>query len=593
MVISNTEQNIACECSESFVEVADLIADKLRASIMNRDMDLWLRTIYSEDDIANEAQIIWFKCYLLDKMPCFAEFEIINVSVHDSSLILKCKINLEYEKFNKVEEIHVYTIRYIEVQNDYKVVWLNKIRKPFMDEQFEAQSLTFQADLIDINPEWWSNEALIKLSYGICDPDSPMNYARAVTRNIRFRETISALECASILSNMMSLRLTSLAKKLYRFNRLHFLSAVYNASKDKVLVKLVRDDRDNTWSSKFTAPWYGFDELVSLSEDDIISGNCSSYMSFLYAMLRLGGFDKQDVVQLRLGNQDVLTLTAEGKNYLITSEKIEEITEKTIYYNKDVTKVFSDYWFLTSQGITNLDEIDSKRYMNYLKCSLPIFNFNMSFKARVMSIPEDFEYRLPDVGGADDISLLNLEIRKHIFSKSREYIDSPYTWAKYAFQTILVSKPQAYAIWSLQSPLIASYITEHDTFLKFIKDIKQYGQKSIFCEKDRIMTADQVVRHKTCDNKAKALLFFSWLKTKREKNSSFVLLTTKGDYCVEEMNNENKFWDMESLNETKEIKGKILLAFNESYSYYPLLRKEVYTEITPAWLLKLENIKEL
>jgi hypothetical protein len=533
--------------------------------------------IHTGDEIAGTAQRTWFESYLCKNKPTRIGLELVESGNNQDKITLKCNLTLEYDTFDTLQEIHIYTIAYVMELKDWRVVWLEKESTPFPIESVQPHDpFDFNGNTGNINVTWWENPGFLSLAKQSKDPLSPQLYARAIPRTVRFREAHPMLESAAILADCMSLKLLQSAGQIFSSDRLQLLANLYQAARERVLVRLVRADRDNTWTSKFIAPWYGFDEMVTQkSGDGFITGNCSSVMSFYFALLRLGGYGIYDLFQLRMHNYDALIVRLDPEWFLLASDKTVKLGPKTLYHSREIDKIFTERWFLSSRGSTNMPG-ETRRYIDELfNKRLSIFNFAAKLENNKYDItpspPPSREF--PGIAAASGLPALNRSIKTYVLENSILYPYSPFTWAKYAHQTLYVPKPETYAAWSIQSPAIREIIKEHPGLRDFLEWQESLGRESIFPEGDRIMTADQAARHRTADPKSRALTLFTWFKLNNYQEC-LVLITTKGSYCAWK-ENKNKKWHMFDTAKGKEIsspQGKTILAFDHDSSYYPLLQ---------------------
>lgn len=148
-----------------------------------------------------------------------------------------------------------------------------------------------------------------------------------------------------------------------------------------------------------------------------------------------------------------------------------------------------------------------------------------------------------------------------IFQYRKQFPDSIFSWAVYAFQSLFVPNPQVYVYVSVKSKLVQAFAMRYgrNGTLLFLH---QCREESIFVENHRIMTADQVIRCKTGDAKSRALLFYSVVHIS-ENISGGVILTDCGVYAVFQENAGYRIYDMEQLMETDRICGKVKAAISE------------------------------
>lgn len=545
--------------SNDYVTISSKLVNQLSESLKTGNIDLWLKTIYSEDDMEIEAQRIWFRGYVLNVVPLNVDISVCSISNLGTSIIVDCLLTFKYEFYDKVIDAHVYTIRYVEAVREWCVVWIEKKWLPFGEMNMDTNTSFIPCTFSKADFSWWKDNKELELVRKASDPLPANLYARAVTRNIRSREVHPELECASVLSNMLSLRVADIALSLYDPDPLKTLQALYDYASGKVLIRIERQDRTNNWSSKFTAPMFSFDEMLALAKGEIhISGNCSPIMSFYFSVLRLNGFLKQDIFQLRLNNYDILAVAIDDEPYLFCTDRIMKVSARTLYYHTEISKIFNEEAFWSYTGASTFSKNTVGQLINW-------FDNNSVFKLPYPlgindNDPIMLDDLLPTFKEYSSPIQLNKAIRRAIFQISCDVPKSAYTYAKYAYQTLLVKKPQAYIISSIQSPVMQQFIREIPTIELFWEYIDKLGDESIFLEEDRIMTADQVVRHTTGDAKAKALLFYVWMKMVYKVEGA-VIITDYSSYCF--INNGRwETWDMHSKDKTIAPKGTMYLAFD-------------------------------
>jgi len=97
--------------------------------------------------------------------------------------------------------------------------------------------------------------------------------------------------------------------------------------------------------------------------------------------------------------------------------------------------------------------------------------------------------------------------------------------------------------------------------------MEQMGKKSIFPEKDRIMTADQCIRHQTGGIKDRAVFLMAALM-KFLNARGFVVFTKKYDYIVYRLHlsKECQIYNVSLEKKSKSLEGEIVLTFDNSNS---------------------------
>ena len=96
------------------------------------------------------------------------------------------------------------------------------------------------------------------------------------------------------------------------------------------------------------------------------------------------------------------------------------------------------------------------------------------------------------------------------------------------------------------------------------------------------MTADQVIRHRTGDLRARALLLFTLFKLEQAA-AGFILFTDRGAYCVWPDERKWTIWDAATLAPIAQPEGELLLAFDDKHSVYPLVKDDQGRDDGPAW----------
>lgn len=585
------DDKIDLQSNSDVITIVNTVLEKIEDAIEKRDIELWMKVFKSDDDIVKDAQTSWFSTYFTQLVPSALQLQVLELDKKEEEIVIRVKMNIQYVDYDDVSEVQLYGIQFVESMQDWCIVWYEKTRKAFMQELGLAEPICLCDEETPDETNWWENESLLEAAKDSNDALSEKIYARAVTRSIRFREAHPELECASILANIMSYRVNKLSLQLYHNDPVTCLSRVYNALKDLVQVKLVRTDRDNTWSSKFVVPWFGYDELFMMrNEQGIIHGSCSSYMSLLASIMRLGGFATDDVIQLRFGNQDAVMFSSDDKNFLLTSEALNQLTERTIYYKDTIDKAFTDSWYVDSYGRSNLSQEEKEDSIATIRNRASIFHFDV--KESKKNTAEDknrMSLVIPDLNSIKDTYELNQKLKIEIFERSKAYPDSIYTWAKYAYQTIWVTKPEAYVVWSMQSNVVKMTFENINTMEELLEYVLSLKEGSIFMENDRFMTADQVIRHDMADAKARALLLFTWLKLKTNQTACMAF-TDKACYCIWREENIWEIYNTNSRQICSSIEGELLLAFDHTYSYFPLIKHGELDSSKADWVETLNKL---
>lgn len=537
------------------------VKERLKSCILSSDKQEWQQLLMVEDDVALQSMNKWFEDYFIMHEVKNCEIILDNTYGDRSQSEFKCFIKAQYQ------ENEDYTANFIikvKADNENKVLRIVSIEQYHLST--ERNNLCWHVALKE-NDAWWENSLLkdemsenTKLPYSLL--------ARAITRNIRFREAHIQLECASIMTCMMSSVIPGICHQLNlpRENSEQKLRLVYGILSDKFRLQITRPDRDNTWASKYLAPWYGLEEMITgKDEEKRIAVSCNFFMSTLYSFLRWCGFKVSQLVQFRIINQDYLIVRCdEQKLFFISHDNVTLCGKRTIYPSGRINRVFGAEWFI---DFKNKDaEISSeliKEYNNIAENTfLPVYRLTGK-ESEMMSLEPE-------------LSADNFRYRVIVTGKQKQ--SSIYPWIRYANQTLYVSKPETYIYWSIQSNWGNVIFKNEEEVYGYIN---QLGKTSIFPEADRIMTSDQCIRHQTAGNKDLAVFIFAAFR-KFLNGQGCILFTKKYEYVVYHFN-ENQKWFIYNIRlqeKTKSIEGEIILAVHSTDSYYPMQKSK---RASQAW----------
>lgn len=545
----------------------------------------WINLFFTYDEIAIFAQKRWYERYISENAPVKQDVRINKAETIDSMTIsAEIEIMFEYNDYLPKHEIYKYEISWVKELEQCKIIWIERIKKPFLvSSKVELDSMELEVPKdIEIESLWDANKIL---EY-ICKSKEKLPskiYARSITRNIRARESHPFLEGASLLANMMSIRVIYLAKKIYSDNRLQLLANLHNSLGNKMLVRLVRSDRDNSWTSKYVVPWYGYDELYqSKNIEGVIEGSCQMIMAIYYSILRLCGVPCSEIYLIRVEDHEAIIVNDNNKRYLVNPDEIVELTERFLYHSKNISKIYNEKWILTTDAISNMSSEQAKfieRIVGQSSFEYP------QYKNANLDMYIDDRDELPSIKELSICEYSN-QIKEYVFRNSIEYPDSSYTWAQYAYQTIYVSKPETYLVWSLQNSVVKQTIKGIDSFADIITLLNGYSDDSIFLEEDRIMTSDQVIHYRCGGAKDKTILLYSWFALKM-KVTCAICITMDAAYFVFEEDNIVYFYDLRLGTKSKEV-DNIIVALDYRQSWFYGQKKVINTD-TIVW----KKIKQL
>lgn len=538
---------------------------RLRNCILAADKNAWLQLIMIEDDVALQSMSKWFEDYFILHKVINCEIILDDTYDNRSNSEFRCLLKAGYQEQEDYSADFIIRIKEDKENKTFHIVSMEQYHL-----QAERYDLYWQVALKKDEP-WWEN-SLVEEEVSIED-DLPYSLlARAITRNIRFREAHIQLECASIMTSMMSGVISGLCHSLSLppENSERKLRLIYDILRDKFRLQITRPDRDNTWASKYLAPWYGLEEILAgKAEEKRIAVSCNFFMSVLYSILRRSGFQVSQLVQFRIINQDYLIVrTDEQKLFFISHDNITLCRRRTIYPSGSINRTFGAEWFIDFKN--NHAEISPEllREYNYIaeNTFLPVYHLT-GRESEMMPVIRGLS--------ADDF-------RRSVFRAGTRTNSSIYPWIKYVNQSLYVTKPETYIYWSVQSNWgDISFKNEEEVY----GYMDQLGSKSIFPEGDRIMTADQCIRHQTGGDKDLAVFLFAAFK-KFLGGQGCVVFTKKYEYVVYRLNQDHEWviYNVRLRRKAKLIEGEILLAFHNTNSYYPIRSKK---QTNQEWLKEI------
>lgn len=529
---------------------------RLKNCIISADKHAWQQLTMIEDDVALKSMNKWFEDYFIIHKVKNCEIIFDDIADCISNFEFKCSIKAQYQGY---EDYLADLLIKVNEDNENKSFKIVSIEQYYLST--ENNDLRWNVALKK-NEEWWRNSLLgeaisknVDLSYH--------QWARGITRNIRFREAHIQLECASIMTCMMSGVILNICRQLNlpHENSEKKLKCIYDILRDKFRLQITRSDRDNTWASKYLAPWYGLEEIIT-GKDEVnrIAVSCNFFMSTLYSLLRWCGFKVSQLVQFRIINQDYLIVRSDDeKLFFISHDNLTLCGRKTIYPSGKINRVFGAEWFIDFKS--NYAEISAELVQEYNYIAentfLPIYRFTGK-ESEMMLVTQN---------------LYTDDFRSSVFRARNMVNSSIYPWVKYANQTLYVQKPETYIYWSVISNWgNITFKTDEEVY----SYINQMGTKSIFSEDDRIMTSDQCIRHQTGGKKDLAVFLFAAFK-KFLNGQGCVVFTKKYEYVVYRFN-KNHEWVIYNVclqKKAKLIEGEIILAFNNTNSYYPMRNEKI------------------
>ena len=523
------------------------VVTRLKNCIQSGNKEEWHELLMVEDDVAKQSMNKWFEDYFILYKAKRCQVILEDSNIKEDNCELRCLIDVEYWEEKKYSADLLLCVKEDFDAGAFKITRIECFHQPV-----ERRKVNWQVTSKNDQP-WWGNMSL-RWQQSENEELQHVQLARAITRNVRFREAHIQLECASIMTSMMSSVLKNVCYQLElpSENSEQKLKYLYDILMDKFHLQIARPDRDNTWASKYLAPWYGLEEILwNQEEGKRIAVSCNFFMSTLYALLRLSGFKVHQLVQFRIVNQDYLLVKTDDKKlFFISHDNLTRVTESTIYPSGTVNKVFGAEWFIDfKRNEAAINDLIKEEY-NFIAQNtfLPTYSSPVENDG-IMDVP---------------INLNTDDFRSTMLRNANSQKSSIYIWSMYANQSLYVTKPETYLYWSIQSNW--GTLDFHNE-----KEIYQYmgqmGKESIFPENDRIMTADQCIRHQTGGTKDRAVFLMAAL-LKFLNARGFVILTKKYHYVVYRLASSNKclIYNVSLEQKSKSLDGEIILAFDNSNS---------------------------
>lgn len=530
----------------------DLVT-RLKNSILSGNKEEWLSLLMVEDDVARQSMNKWFEDYFM-----VYKVEHCKITFDKSNIIkkreIRCLIKVQYQEGKEYTSDLLLCVKEDAKSKEFKIISIERFH-----QSAQTKKVNWEMVLKRDEP-WWKN-IQIKEEESEDEELQHFQLSRAITRNIRFREACIQLECASIMTIMMSSLIPNVCRQLELpgENSEQKLKYIYDILMDKFHLQITRPDRSNTWASKYMAPWYGLEEILADKEKGKrIAVSCNFFMSTLYALLRWSGFKVSQLVQFRIINQDYLIVkTDDNKLYFISHDNLALCSQSTIYPTGTINRVFGAEWFIDFKR--NNAEISPYVWREYNSIAQNTF------------LPKYCPTVIDGEIMAINPNLDSSDFRNAVLRSGKCTKSSIYPWIKYADQTLYVSKPETYIYWSIQSNWgNVSFSNEKEIY----RYADQMGRKSIFPEDDRIMTADQCIRHQTGGIKDRAVFLLAAFK-KFFNAQGCVVFTKKYEYVIYrfDQNTEWILYNVSIQKKSKLIEGEMILAFNNMNSYSALQEK--------------------
>ncbi|MCL6449685.1 MAG: hypothetical protein K6T75_00095 [Acetobacteraceae bacterium] len=318
---------------------------------------------------------------------------------------------------------------------------------------------------------------------------------RTIDRLVRYREAHPELGQASILAEMMSTTTARWAYQLSAADPAGVLEGLSRRFSRRVAAgEHFPRPPEVPRSQRRPLPWGGLDEALAIKGSYGQSrAPCGTLGPVYAAVMRLSGCDPFTAYTVQMPARLVAVIHLERATYLVSNHGVVPMLPTTRYWARTVHRLFTDAWFWDESGATDAPPEAIERHRETLARRLPSFPA-FSRVAPAESPATGFwqgstaEHPAP--------RSLAAAVRRYVEAESLRRPPSPYTWARYAFQTLRVAHPQVYLRCALNGRDVeetAKAISSRDDLLRWAEGLKR---RSMFPERDRLMTPDQVIRYR-------------------------------------------------------------------------------------------------
>lgn len=398
-------------------------------------------------------------------------------------------------------------------------------------------------------------------------------FSRAVAKSVRYRNTHPQIDSAAILADMMSLRMVRFAYEIKDLDVIEMLGTINSYAQKYFKTKTYdefKEDGTPEYSPRELSllPLYSIDETFDVSKKkETTEVSCVDLASFYAGLLRLGGVESQKVFVV-IQPFHYLTVLEHKKQYFIaSSNEVYPMNPKRLYGDTEVVRIVSPSYYIDKNGEATVSEKEYRNIKALFKNGIPIFSLP-EYKKDCSEWPTEMDEIL-QIQNYSSPEAYHQAIVGFVRGKDKEYPNSIYTWALYAYQTLVVLKPQAYLIWSIHSQEAVKFskkMKNIDMLWEWMKENLDEG--SIFEEEERIMTADQVLRNKKGRSKDRGVLFYTIVKLLYPDKTGGILLTDKNEcYVKVEEGEKRSVYDM-NTGEIRELSDiTIRLYFSDKKVY--------------------------
>ena len=196
--------------------------------MLSGNKEEWLNLLMVDDDIAKQSMNKWFDDYFMVYKVKRCQVTLDESYIVDNSCEIRCLVKVQYQEGKKyLADLLLYVKEDIESKK-INIVSIERFYQPAQRKNVNWQTVLKQDE------PWWK---CIQIKEELSDDDElqHIQLARAITRNIRFREAHIQLECASIMTTMMSQVISNICRQLElpNENSEHNLKYIYDILMDR------------------------------------------------------------------------------------------------------------------------------------------------------------------------------------------------------------------------------------------------------------------------------------------------------------------------------------------------------------------------
>lgn len=544
-------------------------AQNISKSIEKRNTDLFL----SYFDIS-VVEIYYLKNFFLNYTKDSVKrcnYQLNNITASSFELIIEIIYKLNYTE--KIKFINTYSIdKILKITKTVYECVTGHINVYTSTKQ--KSKILYNLNNIDTGKVEYSlsnYNCLMEIQSKTKEPKYDSCFSRALSGSIRYRVSNPIIDCAIVLSNILSPRL----QRLIFFQSYSNKFDILKSANQNFGIMFKHKSYDNYYKVKKNFPFRelslepahnNFDELLFLflkGANRPIDIMCSEISPLYAAWFFLSDLTEKQQFVISLPFHYMNYVKIFNSNYLIDVNTITCINNKRVYksYNK-MTGINTSQYYINQNGYTNIEYNDYINWKNYSKEHLKCFNFDCNYKPwDVVSIKDS--KKLPTIFSKNKSQK---ELVKQVYNNAYILPQSSNTWAKYVHQSIIVGYPQCYIQQGLNDSRLFNYakiITSENNLLIEINKLKD---DSIFCLPYQIMTIRQILDYRIGFQKEKMLLYYCVIKHNNWIKNGYVVITSTNSYvCYKSKDDSIKI--MSTHGNNNKITGDIYIIWNDKEHY--------------------------